>query len=109
MQRVLLSACLMGRKVRYDGSDKLDGHPILERWHAEGRLVLICPEVAAGFGTPRPPAEIVDATDGNDFILGEGRVVEDSGRDVPGLYLIAGQIALEVAQENGCEFAVLTD
>ncbi len=45
--KVLVSACLIGQKVRYDGSAKLAGHAIIERWHNEGRIVALCPEVAA--------------------------------------------------------------
>ncbi|TIV26580.1 MAG: DUF523 domain-containing protein, partial [Mesorhizobium sp.] len=58
MERVLVSACLLGSKVRYNGSFRLDHHPVLARWQSEGGIVQICPEVAAGFSTPRPPAEI---------------------------------------------------
>ena len=109
MERVLVSACLLGRKVRYNGSDKLSDHPVLSRWQAEGRVVPICPEVAAGFGTPRPPAEIVGAADGAEVICGRGRVVEDTGRDVTSLYLDGGRMALEMAEQTGCSYAVLTD
>ena len=58
MEKILVSACLLGSHVRYNGSCRLDNHPVLTRWQAEGRVVQICPEVAAGFSTPRPPAEI---------------------------------------------------
>ena len=56
MQRILISACLLGAKVRYDGSDRLCDDPRTARWQAEGRLVPFCPEVAGGFPTPRAPA-----------------------------------------------------
>jgi len=50
--RVLVSSCLLGEKVRYDGGHKLD--PILVE--ALGRffeLVPVCPEVECGLPTPR--------------------------------------------------------
>ena len=109
MAKVLVSACLLGRPVRYDGRHKLDGHAILARWQAEGRVVPLCPEVAAGFPTPRPPAEIADGRDGGDVLAGTARVLEQGGRDVTGLYLLAGRLALELAQREGCRHAVLTD
>lgn len=56
--RVLVSACLLGERVRYDGRDARASSPILTRWLAEGRVVPFCPEVAAGLGVPRPAAEI---------------------------------------------------
>lgn len=107
MERVLVSACLLGSHVRYNGSYRLDNHPVLTRWQAEGRVVQICPEVAAGFSTPRPPAEIHGT--GDAVLNGQGQVVEQTGNDVTALYLEAGQIALELARETGCRYAVLTE
>ncbi|MCK9873756.1 2-thiouracil desulfurase family protein, partial [Nocardiopsis dassonvillei] len=46
MRRVLVSACLMGRRVRYDGRAKPVEDDVVARWRAEGRLVVHCPEVA---------------------------------------------------------------
>src|SRR5690242_9591884 len=57
--KVVVSACLLGAPVRYNGTDKKSTHPILQRWVDEGRTVSVCPEVLGGLGTPRPPAEIV--------------------------------------------------
>ena len=109
MERVLVSACLLGSKVRYNGSFRLDHHPVLARWQSEGRIVQICPEVAAGFSTPRPPAEIQGAGDGHAVLQGHGKVIEQTGSDVTQLYRDAGQLALDLARETGCRYAVLTD
>jgi uncharacterized protein YbbK (DUF523 family) len=108
-EKVLVSACLLGRPVRYDGRHKLDGHAILARWQDEGRVVPLCPEVAAGFPTPRPPAEIAAGHDGRDVLAGTARVIEATGRDVTEQYLLAGRIALGLARDHGCRHAVLTD
>ncbi|TGQ54026.1 DUF523 domain-containing protein [Mesorhizobium sp. M1C.F.Ca.ET.193.01.1.1] len=109
MERVLVSACLLGSKVRYNGSFRLNHHPILARWQLEGRIVQICPEVAAGFSTPRPPAEIQGAGDGHGVLQGQGRVIEQTGNDVTHLYREAARLALDLARETGCRYAVLTD
>jgi len=53
--KVVVSSCLLGAPVRYDGRDKKSGHPILQRWLDEGRVVSVCPEMLGGLGTPRPP------------------------------------------------------
>lgn len=107
--RILVSACLLGRPVRYDGSAKSIAHSALERWNRENRLVPLCPELAAGFGTPRPPAEIFDARDGAAVLDGEARVVERESRDVTDLYVAGARHALRVAVEAECRFALLTD
>ncbi len=56
--RILISSCLMGEEVRYDGSHKKNPFIIsaLSRW---SQLVPLCPEVEAGLGIPRPPIELV--------------------------------------------------
>jgi uncharacterized protein YbbK (DUF523 family) len=107
--KVFVSACLLGRAVRYNGTARLSGHPILERWLAEGRVVALCPEVAAGFATPRPPAEITAGRQGEAVWAGDAQVIEQNGADVTALYEAAGRLALDLAQAEGCRHAVLTD
>ena len=58
MPNVLISACLMGAPVRYDGRGKRLEDSLLQRLAAVCQLVPLCPELAGGFQVPRPPAEI---------------------------------------------------
>ena len=52
---ILVSACLLGRPCRYDGTARgLDGLGELLRDHT---VVPICPESMGGLTIPRPPAE----------------------------------------------------
>ncbi|KAF0864879.1 2-thiouracil desulfurase family protein, partial [Pseudomonas sp. LD120] len=57
MHKILVSRCLLGHRVRYDGgaSGPFDQ---LANWLQEGRVVALCPEVAGGLPTPRAAAEI---------------------------------------------------
>jgi uncharacterized protein YbgA (DUF1722 family)/uncharacterized protein YbbK (DUF523 family) len=56
--RLGVSACLLGIEVRYDGGHKRD--PFLaERLGSRVEWVPVCPEVEAGFGTPREPMHLV--------------------------------------------------
>jgi uncharacterized protein YbbK (DUF523 family) len=60
--RVGISACLLGERVRYDGGHKRDAWLV----HVLGRdveWVPVCPEVEAGFGTPREPIDLVRGAD----------------------------------------------
>ena len=55
---ILISACLAGRNVKYNGSN--NAVPWLCEWierHKE-QVLLVCPEVMGGLPTPRLPAEI---------------------------------------------------
>ena len=107
--RILVSACLLGQPVRYNGSAKSAAHPLLEQWRQEGRLVAICPELSAGFGVPRPAAEIAEARDGEAVLAGAASVIEATGGDVTDLYVAGAQSALALALEYDCRFALLTD
>ncbi|MBB4478845.1 DUF523 domain-containing protein [Rhizobium etli] len=107
--RILVSACLMGQAVRYDGRAKPLLHPAIDRWRAEGRLVTICPEMSAGMPVPRPPAEIADAATGDAVLAGTARVVEITGGDVTDEFLQAAKNAVALARETGCRYALLID
>jgi uncharacterized protein YbbK (DUF523 family) len=102
MERILISACLVGQKVRYDGQDKPTPSPLIQKWQDEGRLVPLCPEMLAGLGVPRAPAEIV--VDGT-----TQRICDDTGNDVTDAFMWGAQSALGVATRQNCRFAILTD
>lgn len=106
--KLLVSACLMGFQVRYNGSDKAQLAETLARWQRENRLVIHCPELAAGLLVPRLPAEIVDSQ-GAEVMQNRGRIVESDGHDVTAHYQLAAWLALKAAREEGCEAALLTD
>ncbi len=101
---VLVSACLAGRRCRFDGSANQDDE--VASLVAAGRAVLVCPEELGGLGTPRPAAEIVGG-DGRDVLAGRARVVTHEGRDVTHEYVAGARLALEAAQRSGARRAVL--
>lgn len=107
--KILISACLLGRPVRYDGKGKLLADPLIERWKAEGRLVAYCPEQAGGLPTPRPPAEIEGGMNGEDVLAGLARVMEVTGGDVTEAFVKGGKKAVAFAREQGCDVAFLID
>lgn len=105
LPKVLVSACLLGQPVRYDG--RASGHPdVLQRWQAEGRVVPLCPEVAGGLPTPRPPAEIPGGQ-GGQVLDGQVRVITIGGDDVSDAFLSGAQQALALVRRHGIGVAVL--
>ena len=76
---ILVSACLAGQKVRYNGTDSLDNR--IQQLIVANKAMTVCPELLGGFTTPREPAEIVGG-DGEDVLNGKARVIELSGKDV---------------------------
>lgn len=109
MRRILVSACLLGQPVRYDGGAKPLGHPALARWSAEGRVVPFCPECAAGLPTPRAAAEIAPGDDAEAVLAGHGRVYDRAGENRTDAFRAAARLALDAARAHGCGFALLTD
>ena len=107
--KILVSACLMGHPVRYDGAAKPLVHPAFERWRVEGRLVTLCPEMSAGLPVPRPPAEIENGLNGADVLAGRARVMEVSGADVTAAFIEGAENALKLARDTGCAHALLID
>jgi uncharacterized protein YbbK (DUF523 family) len=106
MRKVLVSACLMGEAVRYDGRAAGDGGGLLADWQREGRLVVVCPELRGGLPVPRPPAEIGGGS-GSDVLDGTARIVTPDGSDVTASFLQGASAALALAQEHGVKIAIL--
>jgi uncharacterized protein YbbK (DUF523 family) len=102
MVKVIVSACLLGAPVRYNGQDKKSDHEILQRWEREGRIVSACPEVLGGLGTPRPPAEIVN-------VMGSRRVLANDGRDVTAAFDAGAAATLDQALRHGARVAILKE
>ncbi|MDX1345386.1 MAG: DUF523 domain-containing protein [Sedimenticolaceae bacterium] len=66
---VIVSACLLGQPVRYDGGDKsntLVRNLLGERFD----IFPLCPEAEAGLGIPRPPVQLVRTGKGMIEVLG---------------------------------------
>jgi uncharacterized protein YbbK (DUF523 family) len=109
MSKILVSGCLAGLPVRYDGRAKTLASTLLQTWRDEGRLVVVCPEVAAGFATPRRPAEIQMRRSGHDVLAGTAQIHDDTGADVTALFIDGARHTLEQALTHGCRYALLAD
>ena len=109
MEKILVSACLLGAKVRYHGGDATSDHPVLQRWRREGRLVSLCPEQEGGLPTPRPPAEIVGAGAGHGVIARAAVVRTASGVDVTDAYRRGAERALDIVKQHHIRVAILKD
>ena len=57
MDRLLVSACLLGFNCKYTGGNNRLGEETLSRLREKYRLVPVCPELSGGLSCPRPPAE----------------------------------------------------
>lgn len=100
MEKILISACFLAQKVRYDGKIKQIPHPIIESWRNQNRLVTVCPEVAGGLAIPRPPAEYHPLL---------GRVITISGEDVNDAFNLGASTALALCKKFQIKYALLKE
>lgn len=92
--RILVSACLLGIRCRYDGaSQPLSG---LERLLQRCAPIPVCPEQLGGLPTPRVPAEC----------RGE-RVFDRNGQDVTAAFNIGAEQTCRLAERLGARLALL--
>ena len=104
-QKLLVSRCLLGHRVRYDGGAS-GPYGQLARWQEEGRIIALCPEVAGGLPTPRAPAEIPGGQ-GLDVLNGKAPVMTSEGEDVTAAFMDGAQQALALVNRHGIRIAIL--
>lgn len=101
---ILISACLAGFNVRYDGGNARNDLAV--KLVAMGQAITVCPEIMGGFRTPRLPAEIQGGT-GDDVLAGQAVVVNRAGQDVTKEYLAGARMVLKISQDHGVTVAFL--
>lgn len=106
VEKILISGCLIGLKVRYHGGDALCNSRIIDKWEKEGRIVSICPEVSAGLPIPRPSSEIINGT-ANDVLKGNAKVFTHTGIDRTDVFIQGAFKALSLAKKFNIKIAVL--
>ncbi|MBM4079363.1 MAG: DUF523 domain-containing protein [Planctomycetes bacterium] len=101
---ILVSACLVGVRSRYDGRAATD-RKLLARLKGAA-VVPVCPEQLGGLPTPRLPAEIVGG-DGRDVLAGRARVVRCDGTDVTRQFIRGARETARLAKRLGVNTAYL--
>lgn len=100
--KLLISACLLGEKVRYDGGShehKLhDFQTQIQAWQQQQRIIPVCPETLGGLPTPRTPAEQ----------QADGRIITRDGEDVSADFERGAYKTLQLAQQHQAQAALLT-
>ena len=108
MPPVLVSACLLGVRCRYDGGTCLDRDLIDRLANENCAIVPVCPEQLGGLPTPRPPAEIT-VGDGHTVLAGKAKLIDADGADVTEQYVRGAQEVVRLAQLFGCRQAYLRE
>ena len=100
-QSIIISACLLGRECRYNGSHiKITNLDSLDM-----EFIPVCPEDAGGLGTPRPAAELNSSA--NEVVNGTGEIVTKSGTDVTTQFINGSKKELSKLKLTNSKIAVL--
>lgn len=106
--KVLVSACLLGRRCRYDGAHNRD-FVLEEELLARGEEALpFCPEEAAGLPTPRPPIWI-ERESAAAVLEGRDRIVTEAGEDVTAALRRGAEATLAECRAHGVTKAYLKE
>ena len=98
MERILVSACLLGIGCRYDGKEKGNAKVIRLAQQEGIQLVPVCPEQFGGLPIPRVPSERC------------GDLVKNrDGIDVTAQYEKGAREAWKMAQIFDCKYAILKE
>lgn len=93
MEKILISACLLGFNYKYNGGNNYTKE--IEKIKEEFVLIPVCPELFGGLPTPRDPSERL-----ND------KIISCNGLDVTKEYLKGANHALQDALNEGIRFAI---
>lgn len=107
--KILISACLLGDNVRYNGKTISCVHSVLNKWGAENRIIRFCPEVEGGLPTPRPPAEIQNSLNGFAVLEKKASLLNIEKEDVTSQFILGAHKALKLVKQHNISVAVLKD
>lgn len=96
MEKILISACLVGDKTRYDG--KSNYNPKIRDLLYKYELVPFCPEVEGGLKIPRNVSEIK-----------EEKVFDINGKEVTKYFVRGAEAALNICKYLQIKVAVLKE
>ena len=100
IDKILISACFLGERVRYNGEVKPLLSVLVQKWQKQGRLMAICPEVISGLPVPRAPAEIEQSTK---------KVLTIESVDVTEQFDKGAELALRLCQRHNIRLALLKE
>ncbi len=103
-----ISACLCGVNCKYNGHNNAKEH--LSKNKED--FLLICPELEAGLGVPRPEVEIVGEIVTNaydDLVSGQIKVVDKKGKNYSKAFITGANIVLERVLDKKVKTVILKD
>lgn len=94
MEKILVSACLLGLNCKYDGGNNYSEE--IDEFLKDYDVIPICPEIMGGLPTPRVPSEV----------LGD-KVITKEGKDVTLQFKKGAEEVLFLAKKYNIKKALL--
>jgi len=91
----LISACLLGVKCRWDGSDCRNDKVM--NLSKKEILLPVCPEQLGGLPTPRA-CQVIQGGSGKDVLDKKAKVINQNGNDVTEQFIKGAKETLKIAQ-----------
>lgn len=104
--KLIISACLYGYPVRYDGLAKPLAASQLQKLAKHYELLPLCPECLGGLPIPRPAAEIVGGS-GKEVLAGQACIKTVDGEDLSSAFIAGAGLVLQEALAQGAKLAIL--
>jgi len=95
-EKLLISSCLMGKNVKYNGKNNLIDLTLLQKKYI---LIPFCPEVEGGLSTPRPPSEITS--------FNPLKLINIEGQDVTNEFVLGAKKCLNLVKKHNIKKALL--
>ncbi len=96
-QKILISACLLGQNVKYDGNNNsILNNSFIKKLYDLDMLVPFCPEVEGGLPIPRVPVEIID-----------NKAINQDGEDKTYYFQKGAEKTLELCKQNKIKYAIM--
>lgn len=96
MEKLLISACLIGTNCKYNGKNNY--LKLVEELKKKYELIPVCPEILGGLDIPRNPSEIKN-----------NKVISNKGIDVTKEFNLGAKSALDIAKNNNVNIVLLKD
>ncbi len=97
-EKLLISSCLLGNNVKYNGGNNILSEELLEKLKKRYELYACCPEVDGGLPTPRIPCEIIS----QDPL----KVINKKNEEKTQQFVKGAQIALQICKDKNIKKAL---
>jgi uncharacterized protein YbbK (DUF523 family) len=100
-KKLLVSSCLLGELVKYNGSHNGFEQEVIDRLEEKYEIYSFCPEVEGGLPTPRTPCEIISQK--------PIKVINKEGSDKTKEFILGANKTLELCQKENIKLALLKE